>query len=150
MTLWTATEPIGCPTCEGTWVFNAVPTVFTWTVTDINGCTGSESITVDVDYERDVYIPNIFSPNGDGRNDNFKIFTGPGVVSINYIHIYDRWGNLIHVEGQQLPDPNGAGNWDGTFKGEPMLAGVYVYTTEITFIDNNTTLVYRGDVTIIK
>ena len=149
-TLWTSTEPVSCATCPGTWVFNSVPTVFTWTVIDSNGCQASASITVDVDYERNVYIPNVFSPNGDGRNDLFKIFTGPGVVSINYIHIYDRWGNMVHVEGQQLPDPNGAGNWDGTFKGEPLLAGVYVYTAEVTFIDDNTTLVYRGDVTIIK
>ena len=149
-TQWTSTEPIGCPSCPGTWVYNAIPTVFNWTVIDTNGCIGSASITVDVDYERNVYIPNVFSPNGDGRNDNFKIFTGPGVVSINYIHIYDRWGNLVHVEGQQFPDPNGVGNWDGTFKGDELNPGVYVYTAEVTFIDDNTTLVYRGDVTIIK
>jgi gliding motility-associated-like protein len=150
MTLWTSTEPVSCSTCEGTWVFNSVPATFTWTVIDSNGCEGSSSILVDVDYQRDVYIPNIFSPNGDGRNDDFKIFTGPGVVSINYIHIYDRWGNLLHVEGQQMPSENGAGNWDGTSKGDEVSPGVYVYVAEITFIDNNTTLTYKGDVTLIR
>jgi gliding motility-associated-like protein len=150
MTLWTSAEPMSCPTCPGTWVFNAVPATYTWTVTDENGCQGSASILVDVDYQRDVYIPNIFSPNGDGRNDDFRIFTGPGVVSINYIHIYDRWGNLIHVEGERMPSESGAGNWDGTSKGEEVNPGVYVYVVEITFIDNNTTLTYRGDVTLIR
>lgn len=150
MTFWSSVEPVSCDTCEGTWVFNAIPTVYTWTVTDINGCQASASITVDVDYNRDVYIPNIFSPNGDGRNDEFKIFTGLGVVSINYINIYDRWGNLVHVEGQQMPSPTGTGNWDGSFNGKYLNPGVYVYVTEITFVDNNTTLTYSGDVTLVK
>jgi gliding motility-associated-like protein len=150
MTLWTSAEPLSCATCDGTWVFNSIPAIYTWTVTDVNGCQGSASITVDVDYNRDVFIPNIFSPNGDGRNDEFRIYTGLGVVSINYIHIYDRWGNLVHVEDQLLPSPTGAGNWDGSFKGKELNPGVYVYVAEITFIDNNTTLTYRGDVTLLK
>ena len=150
MTLWTSTEPLSCATCEGTWVFNAVPALYTWTVTDINGCQATVSINVDVDYQRDVYIPNVFSPNGDGRNDEFKIFTGLGVVSINYIRIYDRWGNLIHQEGPVLPSPTGAGSWDGFTHGKYVNPGVYVYVVEITFVDNNTTLTYSGDVTLLK
>jgi gliding motility-associated-like protein len=151
MSLWTSSEPLSCPTCEETWVFNVVPATYTWTVIDTNGCEGSSNILVDVDYERDVYIPNVFSPNNDGRNDEFKIFTGPGVVSINFINIYDRWGNLLHVEGQQMPSESGAGHWDGTAKGGELVGpGVYVYVVEITFVDNNTTLTYSGDVTLLK
>jgi gliding motility-associated-like protein len=150
MTVWTSQEPVSCASCPGTWVFNSLPTVYTWTVTDANGCQGSAFVIVDVDYDRDVYIPNIFSPNGDGRNDNFRIFTGLGVVSINYLHIFDRWGNLIHSEQNLLPNGAGAGNWDGTSNGKALSPGVYVYVAEITFVDNNTTLVYRGDVTLIK
>jgi gliding motility-associated-like protein len=150
MMLWTSAEPLSCPTCEETYAFNVIPAEYTWTVIDTNGCEASASTTVDVDYERDVYIPNVFSPNSDGRNDEFRVFTGPGVVSINYINIYDRWGNLIHVEGPQMPSESGAGNWDGTSKGEPVNPGVYVYVVEITFVDNNTTLTYSGDVTLLK
>lgn len=150
MTLWTSTGPLSCETCEGTWVSNVVPTTYTWTVMDANGCEGSASVLVDVDYERDVYIPNIFSPNGDGRNDDFMIFTGPGVTSINFINIYDRWGNMIHSEGQLMPSENGVGNWDGTSKGRMLNPGVYIYMVEITFADNNTTLTYTGDVTLIR
>ena len=150
MTLWTSVAPVSCPTCEGTWVYNFVPTIYTWTVTDANGCQGSGSITVGVDFDRDVYMPNVFTPNNDGRNEEFKIYTGPGVESINYLHIYDRWGNLVHSETGLLPDPAGAGNWDGTFDGELLNPGVYVYVAEISFIDNHTTLIYRGDVTLVK
>ncbi len=150
MTLWTSVEPVSCPTCEGTWVFNFTPTIYTWTVTDVNGCQGSASVTVDVDLNRDVYMPNVFSPNNDGRNEDFRIYSGPGVELINYLNIYDRWGNLVHSETNLLPSPTGAGDWDGTFKGESLDPGVYVYVTKITFIDNHTSLVYRGDITLIK
>ncbi len=148
-TLWTSEEPMSCPTCEGTWVFNSVPALYTWTVTDINGCTGSASILVNVDYDRDVFIPNVFSPNDDGRNDDFKIFTGLGVTKINYFRIYDRWGNLIHEENNLLPDENGAGKWDGTFHGDEMNPGVYIFVAEVTFVDN-ATLTYKGDITLVK
>jgi gliding motility-associated-like protein len=148
-TLWTSEEPVSCPTCAGTWVFNSLPTLYTWTVTDINGCTGSASILVNVDFDRHVYIPNVFSPNNDGRNDDFKIYTGLGVTAINYFRIYDRWGNLVHEEKGLLPSDTGAGKWDGTFNGDPLNPGVYVFVAEISFIDN-ATLTYSGDITLVK
>jgi gliding motility-associated-like protein len=146
MMLWTADVPVSCPTCEGTWVYNVLPTLYTWTVTDINGCIGSSSIMVGVDFDRDVYFPSIFSPNNDGRNDDFIISTGLGVESINFFHVYDRWGNLVHSQTGN----NVTGSWDGTFDGEPLPPGVYVYVAEVQFIDNNTKLVYKGDITLVK
>ena len=148
--MWTSTVPVSCPTCEGTWVYNLLPTIYTWTVTDVNGCQGSASIMVGVDFERDVFVPTAFSPNNDGRNDDFKIFPGRGVELIHYIHIYDRWGNLVHSEENISPNSSGAGSWDGTFDGDPLPPGVYIYVAEVEFIDNDTRLVYKGDVTLIK
>lgn len=149
MSTWSSTIPVSCESCEGTWVFNQQPTVYTWTVTDINGCQGSTSVVVNVNYNRNVYIPNVFSPNGDGRNDEFRIFTGQGVVSVNYIRIFDRWGGLLHSEGSQLPNPTGIYAWDGLSDGKQAPPGVYVYVAEITFVDN-ITLIYSGDITLIK
>lgn len=150
MMSWTSEAPVSCSSCEGTWVFNYLPTTYTWTVTDVNGCQGSASIIVDVDYDRDVFIPSAFSPNDDGFNDVFSIFTGQGVVSVNYLHIYDRWGNLIHSETDLLPNSSGTGSWNGTMDGSPLNPGVYVFIAEVQFIDNDTKLVYRGDVTLVK
>jgi gliding motility-associated-like protein len=147
--LWTSSGPMSCPTCDGTWVFNETPTLYTWTVTDENGCTGSGNILVDVDYDRDVFFPNVFTPNNDGRNDDFKIYTGLGVENINYFRIYDRWGILIHEEQNLMPYAQGAGKWDGTFEGEPLNPGVYLYIVEIQFIDE-ATLTYTGDITLVK
>lgn len=148
-TLWNSNEPLSCAMCEGTWVFNSLPAIYTWTVTDVNGCTASASIMVNVDFDRDVFIPNVFTPNNDGRNDDFRIFTGPGVVAINSMQIYDRWGNLIHNEENLAPSPTGAGNWNGTRDSDPMNPGVYVYVVEIRFIDG-AILSYRGDITLIR
>ncbi len=147
---WTSDGPYSCGTCQSTWASNDVPTVYTLSVTDINGCTGSADVLVEVDYDRDVYIPNIFSPNNDGRNDDFKVFTGLGVVSIDRIEIFDRWGNQLHVETDLLPSPTGAGKWDGTSRGQPLNPGVYVYIVQVRFIDNETVLTYRGDVTLLR
>ncbi|MDQ3016848.1 MAG: gliding motility-associated C-terminal domain-containing protein, partial [Bacteroidota bacterium] len=150
MTQWSGTGSMSCDTCAGTFVYNVVPTEYVWTVTDENGCQGSASILVQVDYDRDVFVPTVFTPNNDGRNDDFRIYTGPGVQMVNYFNIYDRWGNLVHSEGMMLPNPTGTGNWDGTFDGNALNPGVYVYVAEIEFIDNNTKLVFRGDVTLIR
>ncbi len=57
---------------------------------------------------------------------------------------------MVHSETNLLPSQNGSGNWDGTYNGEPLSPGVYVYVAEIQFIDNDTRLLYKGDITLIK
>ena len=65
------------------------------------------------------YIPNAFTPNGDGLNDTFGVI-GEGVIDYN-IQIYDRWGKLIFQS-------NGSNaEWDGTFENKVVPTGVYVY-----------------------
>lgn len=66
-----------------------------------------------------VFIPNAFSPNGDGLNDYFKPVTA-GLNSYIF-QIYDRWGQLVYEDS---PESKG---WDGTFRGKPIEEGVYVY-----------------------
>ncbi|MBL7814510.1 MAG: gliding motility-associated C-terminal domain-containing protein [Saprospiraceae bacterium] len=120
------------------------------TIFDVNGCSTSEFILVELDRNRNVFIPNIFSPNGDDRNDYFGIATGPGVKKINYIRIYDRWGEPLFRK-ENIPagaDPV-ANGWDGTFRGRTVDSGVYVYLVEVEFEDGQK-LLYRGDVTIVK
>lgn len=71
-------------------------------------------------YEKPIlFIPNAFSPNGDGVNDVFYIY-GSGIKEINF-RIFDRWGELV-FETSELNI-----GWDGTFKGKMVNQGVYVY-----------------------
>ena len=124
-------------------------TEYTAQVFDINGCTGSASIRILVDRNRNVYIPNIFSPNDDGRNDFFEIAIGPGVKNINFMQIYDRWGALIYEARNFLPELNNSVRWDGTHKGKKLPPAAFVYLVEVEFLDG-TTLLYRGTVSIVR
>jgi len=118
-------------------------------VTDINGCTGSDEVKVTVNSRRNVYIPNVFSPNGDAYNERFKVLTGNGVSRVNYFRIFDRWGEQVYNEENLEPNPTGVGDWDGTFRGSKLMPGVYVYLVEIEFIDNRK-IVYRGSITLLR
>ncbi len=123
---------------------------YTLTITDVNGCTATGEVLVEVDKNRNVYIPNAFSPNGDGPNDEFRVFACRGVSSINYVRIFDRWGNFIFEQQSVEPDCIGGSRlWDGRVKGKPVGQGVYVYMVEVQFLDG-IRLLYRGDVTILR
>ena len=125
-------------------------TEYTLTVTDVNGCTAVGTVLVEVDKNRNVYIPNVFSPNGDGPNDEFRVFACRGVSAIPYVRIFDRWGGLVYEQKDLQPDCFGGTRiWDGTAKGKDANQGVYVYVMEVLFLDGFT-LLYRGDVTIIR
>ena len=123
-------------------------TTYTVQVTDSLGCSATDEITITVDKSRDVYIPNVFTPNGDGINDNFMIFGGIGVTQIEVLKIYNRWGELLFEASNFQPnDP--FFSWDGKLKGKSLNPSVFVYFAEISFFDG-VTIPYKGDVTLLK
>ena len=148
--LWTPAEFLSSDTIRDPFVFPGRSLEYNLTVVNENGCTASQTVFVELDANRNVYIPNIFSPNGDGRNDDFAVFSCLGVQRINSARLFDRWGGLLY-EGTLL-DPdclNGTKLWDGSKNGETMSPGVYVYVIEIEFLDG-VVLTYRGDVTLLR
>ena len=147
--IWSPPNQLSCTNCKNPKVTAVDDQLYTLVVIDINGCTGTGSVYVDLDRNRNVYVPNIFSPNGDGINDNFQVHTGPGVTAINFVRIYNRWGDLIHEVDNPTPSPDGTAAWDGTFKGDEMNPAVFLYLIEVEFLDGKV-LVYRGDITLIK
>lgn len=116
-----------------------------YTVLGINtwGCRDSAHITVSVDFNIHEFIPTAFSPNGDGRNDVFRI------LNLKYgkladFSIYNRWGQLIY---KNTSDPSKG--WDGTFNGVPQPMGVYNYSIIIDEVDGKQKR-FTGDVTLIR
>tara|TARA_B100000809_G_scaffold266863_1_gene332316 strand:+ start:5834 stop:8245 length:2412 start_codon:yes stop_codon:yes gene_type:complete len=83
----------------------------------------------DCDLTTDIYIPNAFTPNGNGINEIFKVI-GTNIMSIN-VKIYNRWGELV-FEWNDIND-----GWDGTHQNEPAPSGVYVYRIKIKTINDN-------------
>lgn len=123
---------------------------YTIMVRDINGCEGRANTLITVDKKRNVYVPNAFSPfETDGFNDRFQVFTGTGVTAIPSMRIYDRWGELLFEADNLSPNEFGTDGWDGTFKGQPVNEGVYVYLVEVQFLDE-VTLTYRGSVSLVR
>ncbi len=114
-----------------------------------NECaTVSDHINVLVESCREVYIPNAFSPNDDGRNDRFYLCDGGDVEVVRIFSIFDRWGNQVYHRANILANDHQNG-WDGGFKGRPMNPGVYAYFAEIVFRDGHTET-RSGDVILLR
>lgn len=114
----------------------------TYTVTGWNeyGCSAQKTVHVEV-LDR-WFIPNVFSPNGDGLNDVFKIYN-LGYRNIEVFQVYNRWGQMV-FSGQHAD-----AGWDGTFKGQPSETGVYHYYLRLSGNDGNTQT-FKGDVSLIR
>ncbi len=112
------------------------------------GCRASDKVTVFVICnDANVFIPNTFSPNGDGVNDKFYP-RGTGLFRIKSMRIFNRWGQVVYERSGFMPNDASAG-WDGTFKSTKINPDVYVYTIEI-YCDNNSVLSYKGNITLIQ
>lgn len=148
---WTPGEFLSSDTVRNPTIFPFESDEYTLTVTNANGCQAFADIFVEVDANRNVYIPNAFSPNRDGRNEDFRIFACQGVRVVNTVKVFDRWGGLVY-ENENLP-PNcldGIQLWDGTRNdGKAVSPAVFVYMIEVEFLDN-TTLLYRGDIAVVR
>jgi len=117
-------------------------------VVDSNGCTAVDDVIITVLKRDQLYIPNAFSPNDDGQNDRFYIFSANELVKIKYLKIFERWGSLVYEIDNPRPNYPSDG-WDGRFQGRFLNPGVFVYFLEVEFPDG-TTEMFKGDVTLIR
>lgn len=123
-------------------------TTFLITVTNPDGCTATDEVTINVIKNRPIYIPNAFSPNNDGLNDFFTLYGGPAARQILEIKIFNRWGGLV-FEKQNIDLNDESLGWDGFFKGQLVNPGVFTFFAEVEFIDNEVVLL-EGDVTLVR
>jgi len=145
---WNPTGILSCDTCLTTTIQSTGDATFQLTIIHNNGCIATAVINIIVIPETKVFIPNAFSPNGDGMNDYFTLFANDQVVEILELSIFDRWGE--HVFQQYNFEPNvPVIGWDGRFRGRKVPNGVYIYFAEIRFADG-TTEIFRGDVTLLR
>ncbi|NNF22333.1 MAG: gliding motility-associated C-terminal domain-containing protein, partial [Saprospiraceae bacterium] len=114
-----------------------------------DGCEIVATLGYIVKKERNIYIPNVFSPNGDGNNDWFTISSNEGVIAeISSLQVFTRWGELVFNRNNFPPGIQELG-WDGTFGGEELNPGVYVFHANIIYVDGFEDNL-KGDVTIIR
>jgi gliding motility-associated-like protein len=113
------------------------------TVTDRWGCQATDSMGIEAKMCCDVFLPNAFTPNGDGKNDVFKLVT-KGHQEIAVFQIMDRWGKRVYesVNDQEA--------WDGTFNGEAQDIGTYKYYLRYRCADSKETIEMKGDVILLR
>jgi gliding motility-associated-like protein len=95
-----------------------------------------------------IFVPNAFSPEGDGVNDFFSIFTNQDTKIILQLNIYDRWGELIFSKENFAPNQESLG-WDGTYRSKKAQPGVYTYWAKVEFIDGEKRFI-SGDVVLVR
>jgi gliding motility-associated-like protein len=114
--------------------------IITLVAKNLSGCTDTMTYTLHVGADSKIFVPNAFTPNGDGDNDSFKAI-GYNLKSI-HTQIYNRWGELLY-ESFGLNDA-----WDGTFKGQLVIEGVYLYMIDAQALDGEHYYL-SGDVTVL-
>lgn len=116
-------------------------TTYTLMSGDTSGCISNDEVTVTVDNSASILAPSAFSPNGDGVNDKFRVFTN-GIDKLIRMEIYDRWGKVVYSTSDI------AGEWNGIHKSELCDVGVYVFViVAIDYLGNE--VIKKGNLTIV-
>jgi gliding motility-associated-like protein len=132
---WAPPEGLSCTDCPDPIANPVVTTTYEVTLTSPDGCIGKATATVFVKIIcGEYFIPTIFSPNGDGNNDEFGVY-GKCVVGME-MNIFDRWGELVFETTDHKK------TWNGMFRGEIMNPGTFVYTVKLNFLDG--TFIRKG------
>ena len=139
---WIPSGSLSCDTCAVTIASPTINTIYTVTITDSEGCRSIDTILIRVKPKcGPIYLPNAFSPNGDGINDILYVM-GNCVKEMSLV-IYDRWGNKVFESVDPLY------GWDGTYKGQPMNPGTYAYILHTVDEDNNA-VDSKGSITLVR
>ncbi len=146
--VWTPADYLSCDDCLNPVATPPVSTAYQLRITDANGCTYLDAITIVVRIEDRIYVPNGFTPNFDSTNDIFKVFTDRDDVVIQEMSIFDRWGDMVYTVKDAKPNDPAAG-WDGQINGKDANQGVYGYYILIKFPDGKVKL-FEGDLTLIR
>jgi len=150
---WSPDEWLSCIDCDTIYAWPHEDIIYTVTasipaVDTTETCEARDEIRINVNNDRNIFIPNVFSPDGDGTNDIFMVFGGQGVVEVLSFRVYDRWGELL-FEDSNFTTNDPSHGWDGTFRGRDMNPGVYVFAAEVMFLDG-ARIPYSGDLTLIR
>jgi len=116
-------------------------------VQDKYSCVSKGDVTVQVVCDnQNFFVPNTFSPNGDGSNDVFYP-RGTGLFRIKALRIFNRWGEVVFEKREFQPNDPSSG-WNGMYKGQKATTDVYVYQIEI-YCNNDQVIKFAGNVALI-
>jgi len=145
---WTPVTDLSCPDCSNPVATPIFSTTYHVVVTDSNHCVSYDSILVKtVCNEKNYFIPNTFSPNGDGVNDVFYP-RGKSLYNVQSMRVFNRWGQKV-FEKRDFPANTQSEGWDGTINGQLAPVDAYVYIIEV-ICENAQIIALKGDVTLVR
>lgn len=145
---WLPSESLTCADCPSPVAKPQTTTLYMVKVKSEYGCSDSDQVLITVFCDQSqLFLPNTFTPNGDGQNDYFYP-QGSGIAKIKSMVIYNRWGQKVYERTQFDANVREQG-WDGTLGVEQLGSDTFVYMLEAT-CDNGETVFIKGDVTIIR
>jgi gliding motility-associated-like protein len=143
---WLAADT--CTTCAAITIHPEVTTIYEIEVVDDHGCMATDQVLITVRVSKDIFLPNVFSPNGDQVNDELYIPPHRSLNAISRFEIFDRWGTLVFHATDQVPGSQGT-KWNGAFRETIMNPGVYTCIAELEFGDGSMRRVV-WDATLIR
>lgn len=137
--LWSPDSTLSCVDCAEPFAFPENTTTYTVEITDMNGCKAIDQVTIF--FRGSLFVPNTFTPNGDGVNDQFHALTHE--VGDFRLLVFNRWGEQIFSTDRLT------GAWDGTYAGKQSPIDTYVWRVDYTLTNGSPHTVY-GHVNLIR
>ena len=141
---WANTLGFSCTDCPNPVISSYAPGDYVVTISMVNGsaiCYGSTTLHVALLSHTRAFVPNAFTPNGDGNNDIFQIY-GEDIKTVS-MKVFNRWGELVYETTNSLA------GWNGTYKGVLQMPAVFTYEAIITYLDN-TQENKNGSITLVR
>jgi gliding motility-associated-like protein len=142
---WMPADYLSCTDCPNPVCTPLTTHSYAIAVKNQYGCAATDTVVVKLlCNESRVRIPNGFTPNGDGRNDEFMI---KGIAIVKHLVIFNRWGQKVFERNNFIAGDRSL-CWNGTFNGYPAEAGTYVYFVELDCPDG--TFARKGTMTLVR
>ncbi len=146
---WSNANVLSCSDCATPKGKITESTTFVANVVSSDGCIGSGQILLNIRQLNIVYFPNIISSSSSAGNVKFyPSGNKSNISSVDFISIFDRWGNLV-FENKNLNVNNPDQGWNGSYGSSDVVPGVYFFVSQVTF-NNNEVKIYKGDITVIR
>ncbi len=138
---WVPDDYVDCETCQFTSASPPSDYVYIVTLADVNGCKGTDSVRVFVNFIEAIGVADAFTPNGDGQNDILFV-QGYGLESVAF-SVYNKYGEQVFESKTQVI------GWDGKFKGRDQNPGVFTWVLEYQFVNGKSGLL-KGNTTLLR
>lgn len=145
---WSPANDLSCTGCSTPVATIKKNMTYYATVTNEYGCVGIDSMNIKTFcLNTQVFIPNAFTPDGDGINDLLMV-RGKGIAQVRSFRVFTRWGELV-FEKTNFPPNDPAFGWDGRIRGTAGPSEVYVFIADV-ICENDLINTYKGNVTLLK